>query len=82
MVTVLGALRAGLVVALLPQLWRQLDLTTALNRIGARAIVATSRIEIVDHADLTLNAAAEAFSIRNVFGFGENLGGGANVGKR
>ena len=72
-VTVLGAIRAGLVAALLPQLWRQSELTTALNRIGARAIASTSRIEIVDHADLALNAAAEAFSIRNVFGFGKDL---------
>ena len=72
-VTALGAIRAGLVVALLPQLWRQSELTTALNRIGARAIVGAGRIEIVDHADLALNAAAEAFSIRNVFGFGKDL---------
>jgi len=72
-VTAMAALRAGLVVALLPQLWRQSELTTALNRIGARAIVGVSRIEIVDHADLALNAAAEAFSIRNVFGFGNDL---------
>lgn len=72
-VTALAALRAGLVVALLPQLWRQSELTTALNRIGARAIVGVSRIEIVDHADLALNAAAEAFSIRHVFGFGSDL---------
>lgn len=72
-VTVLGAIRAGLVAALLPQLWRQSELTTALNRVGARAIVGASRIEIVDHADLALNAAAEAFSIRNVFGFGRDL---------
>jgi len=71
--TALAALRAGLVVALLPQLWRQSELTTALNRVGARAIVSVSRIEIVDHADLTLHAAAEAFSIRNVFGFGNDL---------
>lgn len=72
-VTAMAALRAGLVVALLPQLWRQSELTTALNRIGARAIVSVSRIEIVDHAELALNAAAEAFSIRNVFGFGNDL---------
>ncbi|CAN5260563.1 class I adenylate-forming enzyme family protein [soil metagenome] len=72
-VTALAAIRAGLVVALLPQLWRQSELTTALNRIGARAIVGISRIEIVDHADLALNAAAEAFSIRHVFGFGNDL---------
>jgi hypothetical protein len=72
-VTVLAAIRAGLVVALLPQLWRQSELTDALNRTGARAIVGVGRIEIVDHAELALNAAAEAFSIRNVFGFGRDL---------
>lgn len=72
-ITVLGAIRAGMIVALLPQLWRQADLTTALNRIGARAIVGIDRIELVDHAELALNAAAEAFSIRHVFGFGSNL---------
>lgn len=71
--TVMAAIRAGLVVALLPQLWRQSELTTALNRIGARAIVGIGRIEIVDHAELALNAAAEAFSIRHVFGFGKDL---------
>ena len=72
-ITVLAAIRAGLVVALLPQLWRQSELTDALNRTSARAIVGVGRIEIVDHAELALNAAAEAFSIRNVFGFGRDL---------
>jgi len=71
--TVLAAHRAGLVVALLPQLWRQHDLTTALNRIGARALITSSRIDGVSHADLIMNAAAEAFSIRYVGGFGSDL---------
>ncbi|MBY0382356.1 MAG: acyl--CoA ligase [Xanthobacteraceae bacterium] len=69
----LAAWRAGLVVALLPQLWRQAELTEALNRLGARALVVSSRIEIIDHADLAMNAAAEVFSIRHVFGFGSSL---------
>jgi hypothetical protein len=73
MLTVLAALRAGLIVALLPQLWRQAELTTALNRTGARAIVTTSSIDGVNHADLAMNAAAEAFSIRHVCGFGDDL---------
>lgn len=72
-VTVMAALRAGLVVALLPQLWRQSELTIALNRVGARALAGVSRIEIVDHGELALHAAAEAFSIRQVFGFGNDL---------
>jgi len=71
--TVLAAHRAGLIVALLPQLWRQAELTAALNRTGARAIVTTSKIDGVSHADLAMNAAAEAFSIRHVCGFGEDL---------
>jgi hypothetical protein len=71
--TVLAAHRAGLVVALLPQLWRQADVTMALNRTGARAIVTTSRIDGVSHADLAMNTAVEAFSIRHVCGFGSGL---------
>jgi hypothetical protein len=73
MLTVLAAHRAGLVVALLPLLWRQAELTVALNRTGARAIVTTSRIDGISHADLAMNAAAEAFSIRHVCGFGSEL---------
>jgi acyl-CoA synthetase (AMP-forming)/AMP-acid ligase II len=71
--TVLAAHRAGLIVALLPQLWRQAELTAALNRTSARAIVTSSKIDGVSHADLAMNAAAEAFSIRHVCGFGEDL---------
>lgn len=73
MLTVLAAHRAGLVVALFPLLWRQAELTVALNRTGARAIVTTARIDGVNHADLAMNAAAEAFSIRHVCGFGNDL---------
>ena len=73
MIAVLAAHRAGLVVALLPQLWRQAELTVALNRSGARAVVGMSRIDGVNHADLAMNAAAEAFSVRHVCGFGDNL---------
>ncbi|MEW6644339.1 MAG: class I adenylate-forming enzyme family protein [Pseudomonadota bacterium] len=73
MLTVLAALRAGLVVALMPQLWRQAELSAALNRTGARAIVTMGTIDGVNHADLAMNAAVEAFSIRHVFGFGTSL---------
>ena len=71
--TVLAAHRAGLVVALFPLLWRQAELVAALNRTSARAIVTTTRVDGVVHADLAMNAAAEAFSIRHVCGFGSDL---------
>jgi hypothetical protein len=73
MLTVLAAHRAGLVVAPIPLLWRQAELVAALNRTSARAIVTASRIDGVVHADLAMNAAAEAFSIRHVCGFGGDL---------
>jgi AMP-binding enzyme len=73
MLTVLAAHRAGLIVALLPLLWRQAELTVALNRTGARAIVTMSKVDGVSHADLAMNAAVEAFSIRHVCGFGADL---------
>jgi hypothetical protein len=73
MLTVLAAHRAGLIVALLPLLWRQAEVTVALNRTGARAIVTSGRIDGVVHADLAMNAAAEAFSVRHVCGFGNEL---------
>jgi AMP-binding enzyme len=71
--TVLAAHRAGLVVALFPLLWRQADLVAALNRTSARAIVTSAKVDGVIHADLAMNAAAEAFSIRHVCGFGSDL---------
>jgi AMP-binding enzyme len=71
--TVLAAYRAGLVVAVLPLLWRQTELVAALNRTAARAIVTSGRIDGIAYADLAMNAAAEAFSIRHVCGFGSDL---------
>jgi len=71
--TVLAAHRAGLVVALFPLLWRQAELVAALNRTSARAIVTSASVDGVVHADLAMNAAAEAFSIRHVCSFGSNL---------
>ena len=71
--TVLAAFRAGLVVAVLPLLWRQSELTMALNRTAARAVVAASKVDGIIYSDLAMNAAAEAFSIRHVCGFGSDL---------
>jgi hypothetical protein len=69
----LAAFRAGLTVALVPQLWREAELTEALNRISARAILTMSEIDGIAHAGIAMNAAAGAFSVRHVFGFGVDV---------
>ena len=71
--TVLGVLRAGMIAAPLPALWRRADLTPVLARLGAKAMIAAG---VVGGADLCANAvqtAANVFPIRHVCGFGPSL---------
>ena len=69
----LGVLRAGLIAAPLPMLWRRADMARALGRIGARALVVPHRVGAVDYGDVAVHVAAETFAIRFVFGFGDPL---------
>ena len=69
----LGVLRAGMIAAPVPLLWRQVDMTAALGRIGARALIASRRVGNVDHGELAMQVAAETFAIRFVCGFGREL---------
>ena len=69
--TILGVLRAGMIAAPLPLLWRRADLKEALGRIGAKVIITASRIGDLDACDLAaMKVAAELFPIRYVCAFG------------
>ncbi len=72
-VTMLGVLRAGMILAPLPPLWRRADAVAALGRIGAKALITCGHVGAFDHSQLALRVAAEVFSIRYVCGFGANL---------
>jgi hypothetical protein len=71
--TLLGILRAGLIAAPLPLLWRRADAVTALARAGARALIACGRAGEFEPCRLATKIAAEVFSIRHVGGFGDKL---------
>ncbi len=71
--TILGVLRAGMIAAPLPLLWRRADAVTALARVGAKALITCGRVGANDHAQFALQAAAEVFSIRYVCAFGTDL---------
>jgi acyl-CoA synthetase (AMP-forming)/AMP-acid ligase II len=64
----LGILRAGMIAAPLPLLWRQQEMVAALSRAGAKAIVTFDA-----QADTAVQVAAELFPIRAVCGFGRDL---------
>ena len=75
-IALLGVLRAGMIPAPLPLLWRQREMTEALDRAGAKVIVTSGRIGSCRQAELAMQVAAELFPIRYVCGFGANPGDG------
>src|SRR6185369_9226923 len=71
--TILGVLRAGMIVAPLPLLWRSVDAAAALGLLGAKVIVTTSRVGDFDACATAMQVAADVFTIRHVCSFGQNL---------
>jgi len=72
-IALLGTLRAGMVAAPLPLLWRWHDMVEALGRAEAKAIVTAGRIGACAHAEMAMEVAAELFPIRQVCAFGATL---------
>ena len=66
----MAVLRAELIAMPMPLLWRRADAVGAIRRTGASALIVSGRIGATDHFDLAVNAAAEAFTVRHVCGFG------------
>jgi hypothetical protein len=75
--TLLGVLRAGLIAAPLPLLWRRAEAAVALARVGAKALITCRRVDHFEHCQFATRVAAEVFSIRYVCGFGPALPDGA-----
>ena len=71
--TILGVLRAGMIAAPLPLLWRRADAVAALARAGAKALITCGHVGDFDHGQFAMRVAAEVFSIRYVCGFGDDL---------
>jgi hypothetical protein len=72
-VTFLGVLRAGMIAAPIPLLCRRQDIVFALSRVGAKAIITSSRVGTAAHAEIAMQAAAAVFSVRQVCGYGHDL---------
>jgi len=71
--TLLGVLRAGMIAAPIPLLWRRNDMVAPLRRIAPKVLISCARIGTVDYADLALQAAVEVFPVRYVAAFGSNV---------
>jgi hypothetical protein len=71
--TLLAVLRAGMIPAPLPLLWRRTDAIAALARIGGKALITCGRVGSFNHCQFAMRVASEVFSIRYVCGFGDKL---------
>src|ERR1700761_767938 len=60
--TLLGALRAGLIAAPLPLLWRRAETVAALARLGAKALITAGRISSFNQSHFAMRVASEVFS--------------------
>jgi AMP-binding enzyme len=69
----LAVMRAGMIAAPLPLLWRRADAVTALMRVGAKALITCGHVGSFHHAQFAMRVAADVFSIRYVCGFGGDL---------
>ena len=72
-IALLGTLRAGMIAAMLPLLWRQQEIVTALRDVGCKAIITCARAGRHSPAKAAVLAAAELFPIRHICGFGPDL---------
>jgi len=71
--TLLGVMRAGMIAAPLPLLWRRADTIAALARIGGKALITCGRVGSFQHGQFALRVAGDVFSIRYLCGFGAKL---------
>ena len=72
----LAVLRAGMIAAPLPFLWRRTEAVAALGLLDAKAIITTSRAGEFRPCALAMEVAAAVFPIRHVASFGTNLADG------
>ena len=69
----LAILRAGMIAAPLPLLWRRRDLVDALGRVSAKAILTCAHAGNASPTDAAMHTAAALFPIRHICGFGQDL---------
>src|SRR2546425_7578345 len=63
-IALLGVLRAGMVAAPMPLLWRQADAVSALGRLAPRALIVVGRVGAGDHGEIVIPVAAGVFAGR------------------
>lgn len=72
-IAMLAALRAGLIISPLPLTWGHREITAAMGKVSAKAIVASDRCETIPIGENIRDAAVDLFGLRFILGLGEDL---------
>ncbi len=72
-VTLLAAIRAGLIVSPVPLQWRRPEMLEALPAVAPRAFVTRASVNGHEHGEQARQVCSEIMSVRFVFGFGQGL---------
>jgi len=70
---ILAAWRAGLTVAMVPMLWRGLEIASVCDQVAPKALIGVSRFGAEMQAETLCAIAASQLSVRFVLGFGAEL---------
>ncbi len=69
----LSCFRAGIIISLLPPLWREFELEKALNSISPKVLITQPVNGDIDSLDLMREVAAKVYSVRHVLAFGDEV---------
>jgi non-ribosomal peptide synthetase component E (peptide arylation enzyme) len=69
----LSCFRAGIILSILPPLWREFELEKALNSISPKVLITQPVEGDIDTLDLMREVAAKVYSVRHVLAFGDEL---------
>ncbi len=72
-IALLAGLRAGLIVAVVPELWRRSEMAAALPAVAPKALVTATRGGDAGAAERMRDIAADLFSVRFVCAFGDEV---------
>lgn len=70
---ILACFRAGIIISILPPLWREHELEKALNTISPKMLI-TQHVEgEIDYPDIMRETAVKVYSVRHVLAFGKQV---------
>lgn len=70
---ILACFRSGIILSILPPLWREYELEKALTQISPKVLITQNIKGDVDYPDLMRQTAAKVYSVRHILAYGDDV---------